>query len=140
MIFIFIYNHLKMINFKRYKEPVIDIQFEIEAGMTEEIIFKTSGNYSFKLNAYGDCCSRSYFIIKDDINKILNKTIENIKEVRLPDNFEIEENEEEQRFFNDCITPHLYEISFKDTNETYQLFMYNYSNGYYDGWIEGEVI
>lgn len=51
-----------MINFNRYTEPVIDIQFEIDMEITEEIIFKTSDCYFFKLNAYGNCCSRSSFV------------------------------------------------------------------------------
>lgn len=133
-----------MIDFKRYSDPVIDIQMKFEyeedekTGMMEEIIFKTSGNYSFKLEALGDCCSRSFLILKNT-DFILNKTIENIKEIDIPEDFELDD-EEETSGFNNCTTPHLYEMTFKNTKETYKFMLYNYSNGYYDGWIEAKVI
>ena len=140
-----------MINFKSYEEPIVSFEYTNRDYETEGndddyckdiILFKTAGGHIFKLQAFGDCCSVSEFIPKyenenKDMSFIINKIIVNIEEIELPEDFEAPVD---KFSCNDHTTPHLYEISFKETEETYKFLMFNYSNGYYDGWIEANVI
>ena len=51
--------------------------------------------------------------------------------------FEFDDNDNDDDIY---ISPHLYEISFKNCENKFQFILLNYSNGYYDGWIEANVI
>jgi hypothetical protein len=58
-----------------------------------------------------------------------------LSQIKIPDNFEVEPDDD----FDDCATPHLYEFLFTD-GTTFKFLMVNYSNGYYDGWINVTVV
>lgn len=130
------------VDFKKCNEEVLQVYYKQEEdGEFPEFIVMTENN-KFKFTAEGDCCSVSYFRFYDQNTfDILNgKVIKSIKEIDLPDDYEIKEDLTENQFtLNYCITPHLYEISFKNDNSTFKFLMYNYSNGYYDGWISSKV-
>ena len=72
----------------------------------------------------------------DDFKILIGKIITGIKEISLPDDYVYPE----EPSYNDCISPHLYEIRFKDSDESLKFLLVNYSNGYYDGWINTEII
>jgi len=131
------------VDFKNCNEEVLQVYYkQDEESEFPEFIIMTENN-TFKFTAEGDCCSVSYFrFYKEKTFDILNgKVIKTIKEINLPDDYEIEEDLTENQFtLNDYITPHLYEITFKDDdNSKFEFLMYNYSNGYYDGWISSKV-
>lgn len=73
----------------------------------------------------------SYF---DEIDKI----IDDIEKFKIDDDFN-NNIDTSQLLFNDCVSPHLYKISFKGSDEIFLFKLLNYSNGYYDGWIDIDV-
>jgi hypothetical protein len=89
------------------------------------IIKTKSINYKFR--AIGECCSHSVFIEYKDyrFNNLIGKIIKNIKTINIP-------GDHKEDFY---ISPHLYEMHFQNTEETFKFMLINYSNGYYDGWM-----
>jgi|688.fasta_scaffold18022_2 hypothetical protein len=136
-----------MINFSKYYNNYIT---KVNFDNNNEILLITINNgYIFKLEAIGDCCSISSFHKykkeEKDITYLHNKIIKSINKIYLDEKERNEIIKEEElkinKFtFNDFVTPYVYEISFLNINETYKFLMLNYSNGYYNGWIEGSVI
>ena len=125
-----------ILNFNKYNEPIINVEFIPDHnGLSSEIIFFTKYNI-FKLLARGDCCSTSHFKIFDDnFDVIIGNIIKTIKEIKLPENYII--NRDDGNFI---LSPHLYEIYFKNSENTFKFLLYNYSNGYYNGYIETLII
>lgn len=130
------------VNFKNYNEQVLQVYYKLdEENEFNDFIIMTE-NYKFKFTAEGDCCSVSNFRFYKEktFDYLYGKVIKNIKEINLPDDYNIEISNKNDFTYNDCITPHLYEITFKDDdNSIFEFLMYNYSNGYYDGWISSKV-
>lgn len=129
------------INFSEYPFPIKEIIFsdEDEDNLYYSIILKINENLKFNLIAVGDCCSTSYMRkYKDyDFNSIIGKTIIKIDQINFPDDYIFYETDDySEKRFNNVISHHLYEISFKETEETFKMLLLNYSNGYYDGWLE----
>ena len=99
------------------------------------LLLKTS-LYTYRYVANGDCCSSSVFKVVDKpFSSIVGKIIKSIKEIN---DFEYKDDEEDEIDY--CITPHMYEMSFKDSDEIFKFLMVNYSNGYYDGWMSSYIV
>lgn len=111
-------------------EVIIDDEFS-------SFIIKTK-SIDYKFRAIGDCCSYSIFKeYKDNnFNNLIGKIIKNIKTIEFPKDYDLEINKENVDIFNSFISPHLYEMYFQNTEETFKFILINYSNGYYDGWID----
>ena len=129
------------IDFNKHQSPIKELIFDnndndnVSYG---EIIIVLSNDTKIKFIAVGDCCSSSYIEKYEDYDfqNLIGKIITNVKEIELPDDYEYKEESS-----NDyCITPHLYEIQFKDNEEIFKFLLVNFSNGYYDGWLENEII
>jgi hypothetical protein len=129
------------INFKLYKNPIKSIELKSkynDENEFNELVFITDNDVKFILTACGDCCSVSLFSkYKQDFSELNGKIIKTIKEIELPDDYNY--NHEEFYSFNDVITPHLYEITFTNSKNSFKFIMNNYSNGFYDGWIDSSV-
>lgn len=99
------------------------------------IDLKTDGNKDFRLIAVGDCCSTSVFREYEEhkFEEIVGKVIKSITEIDFNDD-DFEEDE-----FGLYLTPHLLEITFTDDSK-FKFMLVNYSNGYYDGWLELSLI
>ena len=133
-----------IVDFEKYQNSVINVEFVKNAYENDDyftsIKIHTSKNV-FILNAIGDCCSVSYIkpYKKFNFNNIIGKVIISIQEVLDEEVSSSEETDEEN--CDECrILHHIYEIKFKDDDESFKFVLLNYSNGYYDGWIEFEVI
>jgi len=131
------------IDFTKYSFPIKDIIFydDDEENYYSSIILKINETTDIILTAQAECCSNSFIkkFENYDFNILINKTIININQIKFPDNYEYKEDDLSYITFNDCITPHLYEIKFKETNETFKMLLINYSNGYYDGWLDIDI-
>jgi len=88
--------------------------------------------------AIGDCCSVSVFKTFEDkpFSSVVGKIIKGIKDIS-SDDFDYETDDDDG---GDCKSPHLYEMTFKNSDETFKFLMVNYSNGYYDGWINSYIV
>ena len=95
--------------------------------------------YKITLTAYGGCCSCSIFekFKENDFNHLIGKIIKKIKEIKFPADYDYEEDRDD---FYEVATPHLYEITFKNSDETFQFMLVNYSNGYYDGYMTTDIV
>ena len=126
------------IDFERYPFSITVVTFDNEgfSGKYQSVSIDTDGDTRFRINAYGDCCSISVISEweKFKFSEIIGKTIESLNQIQVPDNFEVELDDD----FDHCATPHLYEFLFTD-GTTFKFLMVNYSNGYYDGWIDMTV-
>ena len=88
---------------------------------------------TFLFQAIGDCCSTSKFkVFKQPFSTLINKTIIDLSEISLPDDFEEEDDNDDGSCY---VSTHLYQFSFKEDGEPFKFILVNYSNGYYDGWI-----
>lgn len=105
--------------------------------------FDEFDNFTIKVNneefifyAIGDCCSMSRFKVYKDkpFSTLIGKTLEKLEEVEFPDDYEYKTDSDDDI----CVLSHLYQFSFKDNSEPFQFLLINYSNGYYDGWIQIE--
>lgn len=128
------------INFENYPFIIVDIEFNNDDLFDDYYrSFKliTNGNKDFLFNAIGDCCSSSVFRVwkNDEFDMLKGKIIRYIRPVSFPDDFEFENYCDD-----DYVSPHLYKIEFSNSDEIFHFMLINYSNGYYDGWIETEVI
>jgi hypothetical protein len=107
-------------------DVIIDDIDDIDNNEFSTFIIKTK-SIDYKFRAIGDCCSHSVFIEYKDykFNNLIGKIIKNIKNIHIPEDYK-------KDFY---ISPHLYEMYFKNTEETFKFMLINYSNGYYDGWM-----
>lgn len=131
------------IDFNKHSYIITDISYNDDndnGTSINHIIIKTNGSKNFSLIAEGDCCSMSFFHKWDNcpFENLIGKVITKCEGVELPEDFKFEEDD--YYGCNDCISPHLYEFSFKDSEETFKFMLVNYSNGYYDGWITFDLI
>ena len=119
------------IQYASYNHPVSSV----ELNENENILLLKTSLYTYRYVANGDCCSCSVFKVVDKpFSSIVGKIIKSIKEIH-----DFEYNEEEDSS-EECITPHLYEMSFKDNDEIFKFLLVNYSNGYYDGWMSSYIV
>ena len=135
-----------IVDFEKYQNTIISVECikneynDEDDNYFSSIKINTSKNV-FILNGIGDCCSASYIksYKKCNFNDIIGKVITSIQEVMDEEYLSSEETDQES---DDeySIRHHIYEIKFKDNDESFRFLLLNYSNGYYDGWIEFEVI
>ncbi len=131
------------IDFERYPFKITSVSFDASEDWFDNypsiLKLETDGGKAIVLKAVGDCCSCSVFRIWENYNieKMVGKTLISFKEIDIPDNFVLENNDEDDDLY---LTDHLYEFAFSDSDETFKIMLVNYSNGYYDGWIAGEVV
>lgn len=119
------------IQYSSYNHPITSV----ELNENENILLLKTSLYTYRYVANGDCCSISVFKVFDEpFSSIVGKIIKSIKEIH---DFEYKDEEET---IEECITPHMYEMTFKNSDETFKFLMVNYSNGYYDGWISSYVV
>lgn len=127
------------IDFEKYDAPITGIHYEMDESNEYKEFMIIGNDYKFKFEAVGDCCSLSLFKQYNDelFDSIIGKTIKSIKEIELPDDYEVDDEPNYQEF----LSVHLYEMKFKGDNEQpFKFILNNYSNGYYDGWIQSSVI
>lgn len=117
------------INFKKYNLPIKEVDDED----AEYLRFKTS-SYTYQFRAIGECCSNSIFETYKDIpfSSVIGKIIKNVKEI------DVEYDEDTENEF-DVKKTHLYQMTFKNSDETFKFLLVNYSNGYYNGWITSSI-
>lgn len=130
-----------MINFKKNNTPITEIiilkECDKEKNEFEEFIVKTD-DYDYKFTAVGDCCSTSHFFKYEnyDYTYLIGKKIIGFKEIVIPDDYDLKKHGIKNDDFDFMASPHLYEMKFKDTEDTFKFMLINFSNGYYDGWID----
>lgn len=119
------------VDFSKYNNKITDVSFNEDG---DYLVLQTS-LYKIAITACGECCSRS--ILEEykeyKFNNLVDKTIKKINEIELPADFTCEE-------IYECVSPHLYEIKFKNSNEKFYFILKNYSNGYYDGYLRTNII
>ena len=97
-----------------------------------KLILTLDNNYKIHLIAEGECCSFSYF-------KEENKPFEYLKNKTIIDFVEDKnfcyKSKTDYGCFNYCKKKHKYIFKLKD-NEDFIFYLYNESNGYYDGYLE----
>ena len=122
------------INYNSHNHTITSVEL---SGNDNILLFKTS-LYTYKYMAIGDCCSVSVFKTFEDkpFSSVVGKIIKGIKEIS-SDDFDYETDDDDG---GDCKSPHLYEMTFKNSDETFKFLMVNYSNGYYDGWINSYIV
>ena len=120
------------INYDSHNHSITSVEL---SGNDNILLFKTS-LYTYKYMAIGDCCSVSVFKTFEDkpFSSVVGKISKGIKEIT-SDDFDYETDDD-----GDCITPHLYQMTFKNSDETFKFLMVNYSNGYYDGYINSYIV
>jgi hypothetical protein len=125
-----------MINFSRYKGPIVNIEYSIDTYGEFDKFIIVGDDYKFIFNAYGEGICKSYFREYKDYKfyNLIGKTIEAIQEIKVPYDYNIELINKE----HSNITPRLYEISFKNDINTFKFIMYNYSND--NGWLISSII
>ena len=132
-----------VIDFKKNETPITEViilnECNEEKTEFEEFIVK-SNDYDYKFTAVGDCCSTSHFFKYEDYdyNSLVGKKIIGFKEIAIPDDYDLKklDIDNDEDCFDFAANPHLYEMRFKDTEETFKFILVNFSNGYYDGWID----
>ena len=131
------------IDFKKYPFVITNVKFnedknKIYDDCYQEFIIETDGNKNFKFIAIGDCCSYSVFKVWEDydFNKLIGRVIVSMKASKFPDDFEPEGEDDDDYY----ASYHLYEMKFVDSDEVFKFMLINYSNGYYDGWINAEIV
>lgn len=122
------------IQYNNYNHPIISI----EMNDNENILILKTSLYSYKYEAVGECCSASAFkkFENNDFTFLIGKIIKGIKEINIGDT-NYESDTDDERY---VITPHLYQMTFKNSDEIFKFMMVNYSNGFYDGWINSYII
>ena len=129
------------IDYSKHQYSIKEIIFnsdDVDDDFYRGIIFILTNDTKIKIDAIGDCCSSSIIEKYENYNfqNLVGKIISGIKEIELPDDYEYSE----ETSYGEHISPHLYEIRFKDNEEIFKFLLINYSNGYYDGWLETEII
>ena len=120
------------VDFNKYNNEIITVNLNDD----EDILVLQTSLYKITLTAQGECCSISKLeqFKNNDFNHLIDKIIKKIEEIDFPDDFTYEED---SRY---CIRPHLYEITFKNSNKPFQFMLVNYSNGYYDGYLKTDIV
>jgi hypothetical protein len=120
------------IQFSSYNHPIVSVELNDNKNI---LLFKTS-LYNYRFEALGDCCSVSQFkkFENTDFSSVVGKIIKGVKEINGEDIDYYTDDDEEG------VSLHLYEMSFKNSDEIFKFLMVNYSNGYYDGWINSSVV
>ena len=125
-------------DFSKYTSLIEEITFNDndDDNKYTTINLKTSF-YKIVIDALGDCCSYSWFEKYEDYdyNFLQGKIIKKIKEIELPDTYVYPFEEDYE-----CISTHLYEITFKNDKNSFKLLLINSSNGYYDGYIGVNIL
>lgn len=112
------------------------------------LIIKTDKTIAL-FEVLGDCCSTSLFYDFIGIKDLLNKQIDSIEEVELKGEDIVEGEDgnwtvfQDKKMEDECVEVYGYQINYIDPEfgERTAVFSFrNYSNGYYGGWMEGEVI
>jgi hypothetical protein len=130
-----------LIDFKKNDTPITEVIIldEVNEEITEfrEFILKTQ-DFDYKFTAVGDCCSVSNFFKYEDYdyNSLIGKKIIGFKEIDIPDDYDLKKLNIDEDEDDSTVSPHLYEMSFKDTEDTFKFILVNFSNGYYEGWVE----
>lgn len=132
------------VDFSKYPFAITAVTFDEDEKMKyneeyQRLWIETEGNNKFQIDAIGDCCSCSVIIQWEDyrFEKIIGKIIKSIDEISVPDYFDVEIDDEDMDDY--VAIPHLYEFTFTD-DSTFKFLLVNYSNGYYDGWLEMKVL
>lgn len=129
------------IQFEKYPFKIVSVEFPDKCNENDNeyqrIIFDTDGDVKIQMDAIGDCCSTSVFVQWEshDFKNIIGKTIKTMNEIEVPSDYEVEEDVSGDYY----ASPHLYEFIFTD-DSVFKFLMINYSNGYYDGWIEFTIL
>lgn len=126
------------VDFNRYNNEIIAVKLNEE----DDVLEMQTSLYKINLTAVGDCCSVSKLKkFKDnDFNNLIGKIIKKIKEIDVPKDFIYEDEEDYIHPDDDTTSIHLYEIKFKNSDETFKFILVNYSNGYYDGWLNTNIV
>lgn len=119
------------IQFNNYNHPIISV----DLNSNQNILLLKTSLYTYRFEALGDCCSVSLFKKFKDVkfSSVVGKIIKSVKEIKEEFDYDTDED-------SDVVTPHLYEMKFKNSDETFKFLMVNYSNGFYDGWINSSVV
>lgn len=120
------------VDFSKYNNEIETVNMNED----EDVIILQTSIYKIKLTAFGECCSCSSFKQYNDFdfNKLNGKIIKKVQEIDTPDDYIIQDND------GDTESPHLFEMTFKNSDEKFKFLMINYSNGYYDGWMNIEIV
>jgi hypothetical protein len=120
------------INFNDYNHTIESIDLDEDEST---LLLKTSF-YTYKFEAFGDCCSVSRFekYKNGEFSSIIGKIIKSVKEI----NADEVEGYDEKSY--EVATPHLFQMKFKNCDDIFEFLMVNYSNGYYDGWMTSSVV
>ena len=126
------------IDYKIYNKPIESYEMNDELDILQ---FKTT-SYKYQYLAEGDCCSFSKFYnYKQDFSFVIGKTIKSVKEIDIPDDFKLSDIDDENDYDPDVlIVPSLFEMKFKDSDDTFKFVMLHYSNGYYSGWMSSSIV
>jgi hypothetical protein len=121
------------INYDSHNHLITSVEL---TGNNNILLFKTS-LYTYKYMAIGDCCSLSIFKTFEDkpFSSVVGKIIKGIKEISI-DDFDYESDDDG----DECRSPHLYQMTFKNSDETFKFLLVNYSNNYYDGYINSYIV
>jgi len=122
------------VDFNKYKSEIIGY----ELNKDRDILILKTNMCSFKITAYGDCCSFSVIKCVNGISfdSLIGKIIKRVKEViEINDDIKADISDTDDDDDDDCINEHIYKIEFINSDEIFYFAMVNYSNGYYDGWI-----
>jgi len=124
-------------NFNNFNEEIINIDLN---NNFNQLLCKTS-LYTLKFDAIGDCYSSSFFkIYLKKFSFLIGKIIKNINEIDIPFDYDYFDDIYKDFDFNTTINNHLYQITFKNSNDIFHFLLINYSNGNYDGWIDINII
>jgi len=102
----------------------------------DDTIRLTCDNCAIVFEAIGDCCSYSYLRYYDSMHSAIGKTLESVnrESVDLNDSHDYAEVNG-----YDYYSYHRYTFTYTDgTTSTCELV--NVSNGYYDGWLDYQVV
>ena len=122
------------VDFSKYNNEITEVKFNDDDDCDEDCLVLQTSIYKIVLKVYGDCCSCSKIKKPDDFTVLIGKVIKKIKEINFPEEFEYDTESEDE------IKAHLYEITFKNSEDKFQFMMVNYSNGYYDGWLTTDIV
>ncbi len=127
------------IDYKNNNKPIESFDLNDELDILH---FKTA-SYKYEYRAEGDCCSCSKFYkYNQDFSFVIGKIIKSVKEIEFPDDFKISDvdNDFDEYDADIIIVPSLFEMKFKNTDETFKFVMLHYSNGYYTGWMTSSLV
>jgi hypothetical protein len=121
------------INYDSHNHLITSVEL---TGNNNILLFKTS-LYTYKYMAIGDCYTISVFKTFEDkpFSSVVGKIIKGIKDISSYD-FDYEAYKDgECEKDDECKSFHLYEMTFKNSDETFKFLLVNYSNGYINSYI-----